>query len=238
MIEKLKSIESSISKVVQYLDIQDSYNQDDFIEFISDALRLIGSYYQLTKREAILNVENYKCKLPCDFYILEDIIDHYEVTDVEDYRFIFNSWFATAHSYTELFNFYTNLYRDTSLGNYKKYNSDNKGFKIEHNYLYSGFEKGCMRISYMGLALDESTGYPLVPDDPSYDLAFTYYIAKILIIQGKLTTIDMNFANNEWKRYCSQARGKANTPDVAMQRNLGFEYTKQPTYYYGKRKYN
>jgi len=69
MVNKLTSIKTVISKVVRDFGLNDQeVRWQDMIEWISEGLILIGSYYQFQEKEAIIAVEDYKGVLPCDFY--------------------------------------------------------------------------------------------------------------------------------------------------------------------------
>lgn len=69
MIYKLTSINTAISKVVRDLGLGDKEIPfQDMIEWMSEGLEHIGTYYQLEEKEAIILVEDYKGVLPCDFH--------------------------------------------------------------------------------------------------------------------------------------------------------------------------
>jgi hypothetical protein len=69
MIYKLTSINTAISKVVRDLGLGDTEIPfQDMIEWMSEGLEHIGSYYQFTNKEAIILIEDYKGVLPCDFH--------------------------------------------------------------------------------------------------------------------------------------------------------------------------
>ena len=69
MIYKLTSINTIISKIVRDLNLGDKeIPYQDIIEWIAEGLEHIGSYYQLTEKEAIICIENHKGLLPCDFH--------------------------------------------------------------------------------------------------------------------------------------------------------------------------
>lgn len=59
--------------------------------------------------------------------------------------------------------------------------------------------------------------YPLVPDDISYREAMFWYIYKKLLLLNptfKNNGIKYDFADSQWKYYCTQARNAANFPDI------------------------
>lgn len=86
-------------------------------------------------------------------------------------------------------------------------------YKLNGNQLKTSFENALVLISYKALPLDDQ-GYPLVPDNYAFKEALTWYIAKKLILGGKKLMVGYETANNQWLKYCTQARNRANYPDL------------------------
>jgi len=90
---------------------------------------------------------------------------------------------------------------------------------VDCDYIKTSFETGKICISYMAFPTDEDC-YPLVPDDISFKEAMFWYIYKKLLLslvsqpENKRNGIDYNFAEQQWKYYCTQARNAANFPDI------------------------
>lgn len=77
MIYKLTSVKSVIAKVFTDLDLQEeTHRVSDMIEWAGEALEKIGAFpyfiNKVTGLEGVplLELSNYQCKLPCDFYSL------------------------------------------------------------------------------------------------------------------------------------------------------------------------
>lgn len=77
MIYKLTSVKSVITKVFTDLDLQEeTHRVSDMIEWAGEALEKIGAFpYFINKVTGLegaplLELSNYQCKLPCDFYSL------------------------------------------------------------------------------------------------------------------------------------------------------------------------
>lgn len=231
MINNLKSIKAVIAKIVQNLDIRDTIPEDDFIEWISDAYRFIGSSQQLHLKEELVCVCNYKGKFACDFYKLEEIYDYCGFNKDYDYVYEFNQFFQPYRPYTEKIYRYNYLINNNLLTPLDYTNEYIKQFRVENNHVITSFEKGILRLKYLAYPIDNE-GYMLVADDESYDMAFMWYVAKFLAIQGKLkvAVMDFNYCNQQWLKYCLQARGNANLPDKFIADKIGFTYTKQQSY--------
>ena len=87
---------------------------------------------------------------------------------------------------------------------------------IDCEYIKTSFVSGKICLSYMAFPTDEEC-YPLVPQDISYQEAMFWYIYKKLLLsnpQFKNNGIDYSFADQQWLKYCTQARNAANFPDI------------------------
>jgi len=90
-------------------------------------------------------------------------------------------------------------------------------YLVENDYVKTSFDKGRLCLSYKAMPTDADC-YPLVPDDVSYREAMFWYVYKKMLLGG---TIDVNknginyqFADQQWKYYCTQARNAAVFPDI------------------------
>lgn len=200
MIYKLTSVKTVIYKVVRDLNIGDTeIPVDDFIEWIGEGLQHIGSYYQLTSREGVIEIENYKGELPCDFYKME--------------RLLYSNGYL--------------LNNENIVGTSNKEISANKfsvrDINIIHNVITTSFETGTINIQYLAIPVDED-GLPMVPDDVSFMDALFWRCVYQLSLRGyefrQTQFRDVNFTKSMWNRYCLQARGEANSPDVDMSQRL------------------
>jgi len=77
MIYKLTSVKSVIAKVFTDLDLQEeTHRVSDMIEWAGEALEKIGAFPYFVNKvtglegRPLLELNNYQCKLPCDFYSL------------------------------------------------------------------------------------------------------------------------------------------------------------------------
>tara|TARA_R110001592_G_scaffold158159_5_gene389237 strand:- start:1023 stop:1907 length:885 start_codon:yes stop_codon:yes gene_type:complete len=87
---------------------------------------------------------------------------------------------------------------------------------IDDGYIKTSFESGKICLSYMAFPTDEDC-YPLVPDDISFKEAMFWYIYKKILLFNptfKNNGIKYDFADQQWKYYCTQARNAANFPDI------------------------
>jgi hypothetical protein len=87
---------------------------------------------------------------------------------------------------------------------------------IDNDYIKTSFQSGKICLSYMAFPTDEDC-YPLIPDDISFKEAMFWYVYKKILLsnpQFKNNGIKYDFAEQQWKYYCTQARNAANYPDI------------------------
>lgn len=226
MITKLKSIEEVITKIVRDLNLTSDFNSDNFVEWIAEALRFIGAYDQFVTDEKLINIDNYKGYLPCN-YIHPLAISNYTFEKESDIVIIYPNLIISSESLLHYQNqLFKGLIKNEQLGVFTKLNqTSNTNYRFEHSVIYTSFERGVIRLQFLSMPLNENN-YPLVPDDISYDTAFFWYVAKQLSLQGKLNNKELNytFCNQMWLKYCGQARSSANMPDPMTITRLGQHY--------------
>tara|TARA_R110000851_G_scaffold298101_1_gene453542 strand:+ start:1102 stop:1986 length:885 start_codon:yes stop_codon:yes gene_type:complete len=87
---------------------------------------------------------------------------------------------------------------------------------IDNDYIKTSFVSGKICLSYMAFPTDEDC-YPLVPDDISFKEAMFWYVYKKILLSNprfKNNGIDYGTAEQQWQKYCTQARNAANYPDI------------------------
>jgi hypothetical protein len=86
---------------------------------------------------------------------------------------------------------------------------------LNGNQIKTSFSEGLLLIAYKGIPIDEN-GYPLIPDDVAYREACFWYIAKKLALGGHNISTEFSYemASQMWNKRCTQARNRANYPDM------------------------
>ena len=96
---------------------------------------------------------------------------------------------------------------------------------IDSDYIKTSFQSGKICLSYMAFPTDEDC-FPLVPDDISFMEAMFWYVYKKILMSFRASTetkqngINYQFAEQQWKYYCTQARNAANFPDIDRYESL------------------
>ena len=99
---------------------------------------------------------------------------------------------------------------------------------IDDGYIKTSFESGKICLSYMAFPTDEDC-YPLVPDDISFKEAMFWYIYKKILLFNptfKNNGIKYDFADQQWKYYCTQARNAANFPDIDKYESFMYQWVR------------
>lgn len=206
MIYKLTSVKTVILQVVNDLGISDTEIPiDDFIEWIGKGLQHIGSYYQYTSKETVLQINNFKTELPCDFYKMQ--------------RMLYNDKYLSNNENIVSTN-------TVDMNNNRYSNSD---INIIGNVIITSFQTGTINIQYLSIPVD-CDGLPLVPDDVSFQDALFWRCAYQLSLRGfefrNPQLKDILFTKKMWNIYCGQARANANMPDLDMCERLKNNYTR------------
>lgn len=93
---------------------------------------------------------------------------------------------------------------------------------IDYDYIKTSFTTGKVCLSYMAFPIDEDC-FPMIPDDISFKEALFWYVFKKLLLGGwdkPTNKIDYSFAEQQWQKYCGQARNSANYPDIDRMENF------------------
>ena len=203
MITKFKSIKSIIAGLYRDLGVNVELNEQDIVEWIAEAMMLIGSYPQFEEKAAVLTVANHSVKLPCDFIYPKDIT--------------FNgrplSWSTKSMA---------NNYGCEDCNKIPTCCTD-YNFYIQDGYIHTSLTEGDLCIVYLGIPVDDE-GYPLVPDDVYFDKALkaycTYMFDRMQFRRGLLPETVFVRSEKDWYFYVNSARGAAYMPNAAQMERI------------------
>lgn len=93
--------------------------------------------------------------------------------------------------------------------------------KIGHNILTVGFKTGSLELAYLAMPVDIA-GYPLIPEDETYQEALLWLVASKLALRGELTNKELSFeyCDARWKRFMLSARAEANMPNLQFMQKI------------------
>lgn len=199
MINGFVSYKYIISKLYRDLNLNEEINESSVIEWIGEALSMIGAFSQYEEVPICLKLIGGKACLPLGFEKLVDI----------SYK---------GHP----------LYWAT-LTNYHNYRSDNcktlycnnkceRTFYVNNNYIITNINNDTniednINIVYLGIPVDDE-GIPMIPDDVYYFKAIAAYVTHMLDYadwrRGKTTDKVYEESKINWLFYVNSARGSAN----------------------------
>lgn len=201
MISNLVSINVVIAKIVRDLGLNHSNEEipeNDFIEWIAEALLHVGAYAQFQEKYIELEVDNFGAELPCDFYNLIKI----------------NNSYSSNYINKGLIN------EECSTSDYKM---TSNGYNINFNKITTGYRYGSIGLTYMAFPVDQD-GAPLIPDNQSYkDLCFWKIVYQLAIRGYNFTNPqlkDINFSRQKLNFYTLQSRAEANMASPDMMNSL------------------
>lgn len=158
---------------------------EDAAEYALECIKLLGAPVIYINKIEILELAQYKAKLPCDLLYIEGI------------KYISNN-----NSGSNIMRESSNIYHLDSFEFENENNNSELTYKIQNSVIFTSRQDGCIEISYKAIHCDEN-GYPLIPDNQKVELALEYYILsrylEPLWMMGKIT--DKVFEYIQQKRY-------------------------------------
>ncbi len=217
MINQLTSINVVIAKIIRDLGLNQSNEEipvNDIIEWCAEALLHVGAYAQFQEKIVELKIEDYKSKLPCDFYKFMDVCGGYYDNDF------------TKEIISE----------ECTKSNYINYNGNARGHNINFDNITTSYRYGTMTLRYLAMPVDEE-GAPMIPDNQSFrDLLFWKVVYQLAIRGYNFTSPQLrniDFSRQKLNFYTLQSRGEANMPDITNINSTSSWFKSWSSGYYG-----
>lgn len=166
-------------------------------------MRIVGCPRMFEEKTALVEIENYRGMIPCDF---NDIIQ------------------VRTHSSCDRKNY--GVFRHTTDSFHM---SDNKQdsfdltYKIQGNVIFTSIKEGTIEIAYNAFAVD-SDGYPMIPDNSSFISALELYIKKkhfnILFDTGKISQAIYNQVCQDYAWAVGQAQSDLIRPTLDQMQSI------------------
>ena len=178
MAESYTNIRLILDKIMRHPLMRD-ISLETAVDYTVDFMRIVGVPSMFMEKTEVVEVKNYRAKLPCDYYQM------IQVRKINGPAFRYSS---------------DSFHMSECKDNNKKDLAD-LTYKIQGNLIYTSIEEGKIELSYEAIATD-SEGYPLLPDNSSFTRALELYIKKqwftILFDLGK---INPNVLQNVQQEY-------------------------------------
>ena len=178
MAESYTNIRLILDKIMRHPLMRD-ISLETAVDYTVDFMRIVGVPSMFMEKTEIVEVKNYRAKLPCDYYQM------IQVRKINGPAFRYSS---------------DSFHMSECKDNNKRDLAD-LTYKIQGNLIYTSIEEGEIELSYEAIVTD-SEGYPLLPDNSSFTRALELYIKKqwftILFDLGK---INPNVLQNVQQEY-------------------------------------
>lgn len=160
-------------------------------------MRIVGCPRMFEEKTALVEIENYRGMIPCDFNDIIQVRTH-SSCDRKNYR-------VFRHT-TDSFHMSDN-----------KQDSFDLTYKIQGNVIFTSIKEGTIEIAYNAFAVD-SDGYPMVPDNSSFISALEFYIKKkhfnVLFDTGKISQPVWNQVCQDYAWAVGQAQSDLIRPTI------------------------
>lgn len=155
MAEQQQNIKVIIDKIMRHPLLQD-VTLETVVDYTIDFMRIVGVPQMFEEKVELLEVQNYRVELPCDYYQMNQIrIKDPNGNNIGVFRYT-----------TDTF------HMGSTIPEYSDYT-----YKIQGNIIYTSIREGIIEISYQAISTDNE-GYPLIPDNSSFTRAVEAYIKK------------------------------------------------------------
>lgn len=204
MAETYISIRAIGDKVLRH-PLMSDLTLETILNYSIDFLRILGIPRMFDEKVEIIDIEDYRGKLPCDWH---------QTLQIKEKR---NGHWGHSIRYSSD-NFHMN-----QKGNHHRHHSIDKTFKIQGDIIYTSFKEGQLEISYLAIPMD-GEGFPLIPDNSKYMRALEYYIRKeyftVLFDMGKITLPVLQNTQQQYAFYVGQAQNEFVKLDVSRAESL------------------
>lgn len=166
------------------------------VDYAVEFIKIVGAPPSFLEKTALVEIDQYRGQLPCDFYEMIQV--------------------RTAEPHNEhphAFRYSTDSFHMSP----RKPKWSDLTYKIQGTCIFTSLKKGMVEIAYRAIGVDEE-GYPLIPDNGSYDKALELYI-KVqyftgLFEQGKITQQVLDRTEQQYTWYVGQAQTDLIRPTV------------------------
>lgn len=166
--DKYISIKVVLDNILDHPMLKD-VSFERVVNYTVHFMRIVGCPRMFEEKTALVEIENYRGLIPCDFNDIIQVRTH-ESCNRKDYG-------VFRHT-TDNFHMSDN-----------KQNSFDLTYKIQGNVIFTSIKEGTIEIAYNAFAVD-SDGYPMIPDNSSFINALELYIKKkhfnVLFDTGKI----------------------------------------------------
>lgn len=208
---KYISIKQVLDDLLEHPLLQD-LSFERAVNYAVHFIQIVGVPNEFEEKTALVNIENYRGCLPCDYY---DMIQVRTYKEGEHCPKVFR--YASD-------NFHYSSEKEPNG------NSDNGDltYKLQNNAIYTSLKEGVIEVAYHAIKVDDE-GYPMIPENSSFIQALELYIKKkvftILFDQGKINNAVLQNTQQEYAWYVGQAQRDLNMPTIDQMESISNMWT-------------
>ena len=166
------------------------------VNYTQSFMRIVGCPKIFEEKTAIIEIEDYRGVLPCDFNEIIQVRTH-----------------NTCNDNYKVFRYSTDNFHMSE----NKQESFDLTYKIQGNVIYTSMKEGTIEIAYNAFAVD-SEGYPLIPDNSAFIRALELYIKKqcftVLFDLGQINQAVYQNVRQEYAWAVGQAQSDLIRPTI------------------------
>lgn len=178
------------------------------INYAVHFIQIVGVPNEFVEKTALIEIQNYRGLLPCDFYDMIQVRTHKE------------------HDHCpRVFRYTTDSFHlSPDKGHEHKYLTDwDLTYKLQNRVIFTSLKEGTIEISYHAFMVDKE-GYPLIPENSSFIQALELYIKKkvftVLFDQGKISPAVLQNTQQEYAWYVGQAQRDLSMPTIDQMESI------------------
>ena len=200
------SIKQVMSDLLDHPLLQD-LTLERAINYAVHFIQIVGVPNGFEEKTALINIENYRGCLPCDYY---------EMIQVRTYK--------EGENYPRVFKYASDSFHYSN----KKENNESQNtwdltYKLQNSAIYTSIKEGVIEIAYYSIKVDKE-GYLMIPENSSFIQALELYIKKkvftILFDQGKISPAVLQNTQQEYAWYVGQAQRDLTMPTIDQMESI------------------
>lgn len=190
MIYKSVTSKRVLAHVIRKFQPSNSNWYVDAIEWIGEAVAIMGCYQQYCHKPYLVQIREYRGRIPCSLEYIEGVA--YKGLRLKRNGGINNKETCVSHLPI----------------------SSKDSYSLNPNYIHTSFETGEVVIYGLALPTDEE-GYPLVANNALYITALGWYIMMSWLARGnKHPVFTYEMCERNWEKFYPQAQNDCNFPDI------------------------
>lgn len=170
-------------------------------------IQIVGVPNEFEEKTALVNIENYRGCLPCDYY---------DMMQVRTYK--------EGDNYPRVFRYATDSFHcSNKKESNENLNTQDLTYKLQNSIIFTSIKEGTIEIAYHAIKVDKE-GYPMIPENSSFIQALELYIKKkvftILFDQGKINQAILQNTQQEYAWYVGQAQRDLTMPTIDQMESI------------------